>query len=390
MIRRLPLRGLALLILGALGLAACDADLFGPSSSSGGAPPPCVNGPTCCGLATLPETGTDAGAIPSRPNGAPPPSGGKVVLAVSQIFFGDTDRQGAPSETAWQRYGLNIDGKTTGLGSTDTCTPVTGAQCNALLDGDNGIDNAFGETVMPILTTLDSTFSQTANAAIQQGAPTLLVELDGTGSGASYTSMTGALYRAAPASAVQWNGDDVRNVDPLSLVGGSIAQPTTVFPDGYMNGRSWVGMAPAGSAWLDLHIPVGGSELPPVPIEHVQIVMQVAADGSSATGTLAGVIRTSDAVAWTQQWASAGVQNNCDGGYSAALVQQVEQASDIMADGTNEPGHTCDGISIGLGFDAVAVKLGQPQSVPGFVSPCSDAGRSASPNDAGAGEESDR
>jgi hypothetical protein len=31
-----------------------------------------------------------------------------------------------------------------------------------------------------------------------------------------------------------------------------------------------------------------------------------------------------------------------------------------MADGSQNPGATCDGISIALGFDAVAVTLGEP------------------------------
>jgi hypothetical protein len=45
-------------------------------------------------------------------------------------------------------------------------------------------------------------------------------------------------------------------------------------------------------------------------------------------------------------------------------VSQFEQTSDIMADGTNKPAKQCDGISVGLGFDAVAVQLGKSEAEP--------------------------
>jgi hypothetical protein len=56
------------------------------------------------------------------------------------------------------------------------------------------------------------------------------------------------------------------------------------------------------------------------------------------------------------------------------VVRADAQASDVMTDGTNEPGQTCDGISLGLGFDAVAVHLGQVWSEPPRPQPCVDAG----------------
>jgi hypothetical protein len=37
---------------------------------------------------------------------------------------------------------------------------------------------------------------------------------------------------------------------------------------------------------------------------------------------------------------------------------QIAQASDILQDGTQDPTLPCDGISIGLGFDAVLDQLG--------------------------------
>jgi hypothetical protein len=375
-IERLPLRRLGLLTLIALGLAACNGvSLFGDgTSSSSSGPPECTLPTACCGAGTMPTIGTDAGRTPDRPTGAPSAGSGNVVLALSKIYFGDTDRSDNPSMDAWQQFGLNIDDKVTGTASTDVCTPVGGSYCETQLDGNDGIDNSFGENVMPILGTLDSTFSTAANAALQSGDATMIVELDGAGAGPSYTPMTAGLLRAVPIASPLWNGADVRDIDTASLVDGAIARPASVFPDGYMNQRTWVGLPSTGTAWLDLHLIVGGHAMPPVPIQHVQIVMNVAADGSSATqGTLAGVIRTSDAVAWAELWALDDLKQQCSQDAAQSLGEQVAQASDIMSDGTNGPGQTCDGISVGLGFEAVAVQLGQSQAVAPYYNPCGQA-----------------
>ena len=48
----------------------------------------------------------------------------------------------------------------------------------------------------------------------------------------------------------------------------------------------------------------------------------------------------------------------CDGTTFDSIANQIRVASDILADGSNASGTTCDGISIGLGFDMVEVQLG--------------------------------
>ena len=43
---------------------------------------------------------------------------------------------------------------------------------------------------------------------------------------------------------------------------------------------------------------------------------------------------------------------------SRGRAPELIQASDIMQDGTQDPTKTCDGISIGIGFEARVVQLG--------------------------------
>jgi hypothetical protein len=58
-----------------------------------------------------------------------------------------------------------------------------------------------------------------------------------------------------------------------------------------------------------------------------------------------------------------------------ALLMAVGQASDIMKDGNQDPLSTCNGISIGLGFEGSIVQLGGPFLPPILPKPCvSDGG----------------
>ena len=48
----------------------------------------------------------------------------------------------------------------------------------------------------------------------------------------------------------------------------------------------------------------------------------------------------------------------CNQAVFTSLITQIRQASDIMSDGTQDPRKTCDGISIGIGFDATQAQRG--------------------------------
>ena len=268
--------------------------------------------------------------------------------------------------------------------STNTCTLVPGSSHQTQLDGDDGIDNSFGANLLPILLTFNSMYSSYANAQIGGGGSTMLVKLDGLGSSASYSLLPGATYRAMPAMQIpRWNGTDVRNVDDVSLVGGDISKPIALMANGYLNDRVWVGGVASGTAYLDLQVTGGngfnGSGfLPPIPLQHVQVAMQVVSGNLSATlGILSGVARIEDVVAWVALWAGSISTSLCSGSAFQSLATQMEQTSDIMADGSNAPGKQCDGISFGLGFDAVRVQLGKSEAEPPVVNPCEDGGMDA-------------
>jgi hypothetical protein len=41
-----------------------------------------------------------------------------------------------------------------------------------------------------------------------------------------------------------------------------------------------------------------------------------------------------------------------------------------MDDGTQDPNQTCNGLTMGIGFDAALVEIGEPVTVPPAPDPC--------------------
>lgn len=373
---RRPRSGLELFVLMVCS-AGCDA---GRNQGSTYVCPP----GECCGQ---PATGTGSGALPARPSAPAITSTTASVFAVSKFDFGDLDSAGSPSTTAWKTRGLNIDGKVTCEASRNVCTPVAGATRYSQIDGNDGIDNSFGENLLPIILEINPQYSGYANALIRKGAGTLLFELDGLGAFASSSRLPGALLRALPTSqSLHWDGSDARDVDSVTVVGGDPSRPLAIVPNAFMNDRVWVSGPASAAAYLDLQVTSGGAGsssgfLPPIPLQHVQVAMSVAAgNGAVTSGTVSGVLRTADARTWVSLWAQSVSTSFCYASAGEAITSSIEQASDIMEDGSNEPGKTCDGISVGLGFDGVAVQLGQSEAQPAFPDPCADGGTDASSN----------
>ena len=324
---------------------AIDTGSRADSGCMGCPPPPDDGGPITPGL-------------PPNPGGPPPDGTGSIVLAFSRVYIGDTDRNGAASASAWKQYGLNIDNKITDRNSTDVCTLAPGASKSAQLDGVSGIDNGWGQNILPILlTTAGADAAQKMNDAITNGEFTTMVRLDKVGTQQSYSPLPGLLYDGLKTqSPPSWNGNDLWPVDVSSVNNNDVNAPKIVFAGGYMNARAWVGAPPVAK----MHLPFSFAGVDvPIPLAHAQIVMQVAPDGRTATqGTISGVAPTEEYIAVFRQMAGRISTSLCAGSAFESIAQQIRQASDILVSGANGPGVPCDGISLGWGFDAKLVKLG--------------------------------
>jgi hypothetical protein len=332
-----------------------------------------VGGGCLYGVGDASTVTVDAGStVPPDPGGPAPDGGAPLVLAFSKLYFGDRDPSGQVDAQAWKQYGLNIDGKITTRVSTDVCTLALGAPRDTQTDGDNGIDNSFGANILPILVSTAGDFPAAANANIGSGVDaTSLVRIDQLGPGPSYSPLSAFFYKASPTpSPPAWNGSDVFDVDSESLDGGNLDSPLLAFPASYMSQRTLVTAPPTGAGTIALGLQFNAGIAPPIPITHVQIVANVAADGSKANGMISGILPTSAFVAWVHQIVGDVAPSLCGGAAFQSIAAAITQAADIMTDGTNPSGAPCDGISIGMGFDATAVKLGGVVTVSTEPSSC--------------------
>lgn len=361
----------------ALFLSAC-------SSSSSTAQPVDSGGPDVA-TDTSPETGstdggrdagTDAtdGAIVDAPAEAYVVPGSN--FAFHHYYLGDTDRSGTTSQTAWQSFGTDIDGKTTTAQSTDVCTLYAGASKQVQVDGMNGIDNSWGSNIIPIFETLNASFSQQFNAAVVAGTFTTMVDVVGltgspTQSGvAPGWGFEGASFPGTPT----WTVADDWPVFPNWLPEGGLPAGSLIsFSGGSIDAGTW--SSGATTTDIPLLIPLGVQPMELV-MHHASVSFVHATPTTAATGTVSGILYTQEFLAQLQ--AAAGYISTalCSGSAFDSIAAQIEQTQDILQDGTNVAGQPCDAISIGIGFDGVQIgpvetlaqAHGQVQSI------CPDAG----------------
>jgi hypothetical protein len=164
----------------------------------------------------------------------------------------------------WRRLGLDLDGMNTAtIGDPAECVAANGSP---VLDGEKGIDNSFGQNVLPTVVGLIACLED--NIALNQGLGlgTVLLRLrewngtpndakvdvsvlsavDGTSlddvSGLEWGGPGGAMLMqpggSAEAPPPAWDGEDVFFVDPSSLVAGQLLHPLVWKTDAYIrNGR---------------------------------------------------------------------------------------------------------------------------------------------------------
>ena len=79
----------------------------------------------------------------------------------------------------------------------------------------------------------------------------------------------------------------------------------------------------------------------------------------ASNGIIAGVIEVEPLIDQLRLIAGSFDESLCGGTTFDSIADQIRQASDMMATGRQDPGATCDAISIGLGFEAKASNLGE-------------------------------
>ncbi len=353
--------------IAALGLAACGGsktDDTGSGGSSGGG-----------------KDKEDPGAKwPSAPTGGNPGGGATpTVVGLNKLFVGETDRQGNTDPNAWRDYGYNIDGIISTKTGTNHCLPAVKGTAKSKIqtDGTDGIDNSFGSNLIPIITNLASNPTESITQTLQDGSFTIILKLDNIDTNPDQTAINASLYGGAnfeslvkadcaadpppvplPAncSPPLFDGSDMWPVLPELLTDPTnIDTPKVTFPTSYVSAGTWVSGDGAGT--LNLTISIQGFDLT-LGIARAVITMKVQGD-TATDGIIAGVIPTDQLIGELQKVAGGFDPGLCDGPTFDSIAQQIKAASDIMADGSNgDSTKTCDGISVGLGFEAKLMNLG--------------------------------
>jgi hypothetical protein len=315
------------------------------SSGSGG-----NVGSTSTASSSSSSSSGSGGGVPD--GGMPCPK--STVLAVKKLYLGDGN------SGQWKTLGFNLDGKVSTAASTDLCKVNSGAMPSVPYpDGNQGIDNSFGKNLLPLILGIDPTWVTDINNSILQGNFTALLEIECLPPTGDVPVLTTKLFAGAPLGMMpKWDGTDTWSVEPDLLSNPMDPESSSIiFPQCSVMGTAF-NAGKNGTFVLTIPITTQGKSTSlKLTLYAAQLTMTLAADRKSATGGIVGgVLNTEDFVTQVKNVGS--LLGLCANPLLANLETQVRQASDIMADGSQDPTQTCNGISVGLGFDLQEAQLG--------------------------------
>lgn len=291
-----------------------------------------------------------------------------VTLALSELYFGE----GNSGE--WKSIGRNIDGLESDENSTDVCQPNSGGNPDvAYPDGDDGIDNSFGKNLLPVILSFAPNWVTTVNAYLDQGTFNTMMKMYCLPETGDAPQLTTKIFGGTDLGMEpQYDGTDEWPVAPEILSDPQDPESSTlVFENSSVTGDTFDS---GENESFVLVVPiVFGEETVQIKLTlyNAQLTLTLSEDRRSATGGLiSGVLNTEEVVDQMRKVAFAAEVCDDTSLYNA-MIQLVRQASDIMADGSQDSDATCDGISFGVAFDMEEVLLGDvgPASPPGDSCP---------------------
>ncbi len=334
--------------------------------------------------------------VPERP---PPGTSSKSddVEAVFAFRNISLDQSG----DRWRRFGLDLDGmNTTSIGDAAECVAANG---NPSLDGNKGIDNAFGQYVLPTVVSLISCLED--NIALHQGRGmgtallrlrewngtpndakvdvAVLSAVDGTslddvsnvewGGPNGATMMLPNAIEEAPEPA--WDGEDYFFVDPVGLVTGDLDHPETWKTDAYIrNGRVVLPLDTAAT----FVFPTGPGSFS-ISINGF-LIADISEDGQVLEkGMIAGRFSAGELVATLKPL---GI---CDDSFRGSVVGLLTNNLDLRVDPhAGSPDDQCTATGVAFTFQGLRARIAKnvaPVELP-IPDPCADGGPGTGPEPA--------
>lgn len=320
------------------------------------------------------------------------------TFAIRRLYIGDTSATAAftASASAWQTIGYDLDGlDTTTANATNTCTPATPGA--GVIDGLNGIDNAFGGVIVGRLAgdlkiavdeglheaDASTPVSQVLSEEIGQGQFTALLNTHGIQGGETMQSavgLTGGIFvggaygGSGPAtyplgdSGTEFLIDASWPVNRSSLVpGGGVEDAAAVqFPSAYITNDVWVSgsLSSTPTLTIPLTILIDGHALT-FTVHHAVITFVYsptdAGQGLALHGVLAGVLDTTELLEHLATTLGPVAGGQFCGVLRTTFEPDLLAAQDMILGPddaiSNKPGVACNAISVGLGFDADEIQI---------------------------------
>jgi hypothetical protein len=322
------------------------------------------------------STANEVGKTVPEEEGTPTTATDERVFAINALSLGEADRAGNKGRDAWKKFGFNLDGLITTVADRQSkdlqrvCKLTPGALPSTHQDGDEGTDNSFGKNVLALLESFAPSPSKDISAGIVRGDFTIMFKIVGLTDDAAQTNT---------------------NLSGALLVGGTFNEDKTVLPTfspaddwpylqdpqvpingAYVNKGVFVNGK--GGATVKLSIAVQGQSLNLTINKAIISFKHNPTAKSLDDGIIAGVINTEELANGLRAIAGRFNKDLCSGATVDGIINSIKQTSDMLADGTQDPSRTCDGISIGLGFTAKQVgkptKIAPPSQPEG--DPCTD------------------
>ncbi|MBX3181635.1 MAG: hypothetical protein KIT72_12790 [Polyangiaceae bacterium] len=277
------------------------------------------------------------------------------------------------SPNLWETIGYDLDG----LCSKPPEHPVECMAAGASqpeLDGQEGVDNAFGHVVVPILKVADADLQEGARKSQREGRSAIVVHLsnyNGFPNDPSVRVWLGQAREAIPAGATEpgmpaWDGQDSFYVVDSAFRNGDLNEPNIDDDNAYVADNRLVMRLP---------------DRAPFPFQTSNGTVVLTLTDAFLTGTIEADGSLTDVILagrWAVQDILAAVElvGMCPSDVTYTLIENLlNNNADIRSTpGTGGPGAVCNAISIGLGFTGFPGLFGGLTTTEPVVNPCSSGG----------------
>lgn len=299
--------------------------------------------------------------------------------SVPDMFFGLRDVVLDQEEgSLWADLGFNLDGYCTARPTFGTeCAPGRGATIPPA-DGNEGIDNVFGEKLFPLVDSVIPGLQETARAAqfegiglpvlrlrgwngqpddprvhvtITQAVVTVAPNTDGSRPEIEIVDYTARLPGGGEAPPPVWKGGDYVWVRSDTFLAGNVEEPLVYDDNAYVAGGHVVARLPDRVEIL-------------FPADELGVMVRLT--GGIAVGRISDDRTRLEDVVVAGRWSLVDLLRTaenvgvCMGTTEYNVLRaQLETMADVRSDvGSGGPGVECDAISVGVGFTGFRLQLG--------------------------------